>query len=72
MTLQHQPEIGSETHADAIQRLDTALDDQVRAEQANEAAEGTGGQLSAGVELAAANEQVAARTAWLSYVEHGR
>lgn len=40
--------------------------------QQEEVAGAGAAKLTAGVELAAANEQVAARKAWLDYVEHGR
>jgi hypothetical protein len=69
MTFPHHPPTGGEVHADAIQRLDSALDEQARVERENEDAQGTSGAMSTGVDLAAANEQVAARQAWLGYVE---
>lgn len=71
MTLTRSPRTGAEAHADAIERLDAALDDQLRLGHDEDDAQGTDRQLGAGVELSAANERVAAREAWLSYVEHG-
>jgi hypothetical protein len=51
--------------------LDAALGEQSRRSQHNDSAQGTSGELSAGVQLAAADEQVAAREAWVKYIEHG-
>jgi hypothetical protein len=39
--------------------------------QDNDDAQGSAQELSAGVELSAANERVSAREAWLSYIERG-
>jgi hypothetical protein len=71
MTLPHSPRTGGEAHADAIQRHDAALDDQERLRQGDADAQGSEQELSAGVELSAANERVATSEAWLSYVERG-
>jgi hypothetical protein len=71
MTLPHSPRTGGEAHADAIQRLDAALDDQKHLRQEDDEAQGSERELSAGVELSAANERVAASEAWLSYLERG-
>jgi hypothetical protein len=58
-------------HALAIRRLDSAVDDDERMSKQYAAARGTSGERGALVELAAANEQLAAREAWVKYVEHG-
>ena len=71
MTIPHSLRSGGEAHADAIQRHDAALDDQERLRQDDEDAQGSEQELSAGVELSAANERVAASKAWLSFVERG-
>jgi hypothetical protein len=71
MTLPHEPRTDDEVHADAIERLDAALDEQTRATERSQSVEGTQGDLHAEVETAAAKEQVAARRAWLDYVEQG-
>ena len=65
------PQERSEVHADAIERLDTALDEQARATERTQSSEGTQGDLHAEVDAAAAREEVAARRAWLDYVERG-
>jgi hypothetical protein len=53
--------VGSEGHKDAIRRLDAAKEDRQRR---GELDHGAGG-------LAAADEQVAAREAWVKWVERG-
>lgn len=71
MTLPHNPQTDGKAHDEASQRLEAALDAQERVSEESDGARGGTGELSANVELAAANEQVAAREAWLKYVEHG-
>jgi hypothetical protein len=61
-----------DAHAAAVGKLDAALDKQTRMGQQEEVAAAGAAKLNAGVELASANEQVAARKAWLGYVEHGQ
>jgi hypothetical protein len=56
--LSHKSIRDGEAHALAIRRLDAAVDDHERAS-------------SQTVALAAANEQLAAREAWVKYIEHG-
>ena len=58
-------------HARAIERLEVAVDDRERSSKERDAAHGRPDQRTAAVALAAANEQVAAREAWVKYVEHG-
>jgi hypothetical protein len=61
----------SETHASAAGRLSAASDQrQKRSEQYDEAV-GSASQLTAFVELQAADEQVSARRKWLDWVEEG-
>ena len=71
MTLPHQSRTGDEVHADAVERLGAALDEEARATERTQTAEGTRDDLHAEVEAAAAKEQVTARRAWLDYVERG-
>ena len=71
MTIPHRPRTGGETHADAIERVVAARDDQERVRHDNEDVEGSEQELRAGVELSAANERVAASEAWLRYIERG-
>jgi hypothetical protein len=71
MSLPPSPRNGGEAHADAVERLDAARDDQHRMRQADDAAKGCERELVADVELSAANEQVAASEAWLHYIERG-
>ena len=58
-------------HARAIERLDQAVDDRERSSEESKAAQGGPDDRTAAVALAAANEQVAAREAWVKYIEHG-
>jgi hypothetical protein len=71
MPLPHTPVRGGEVHARAIARLDVAVADRERSREESDAAQGGPDERTAAVALAAANEQVAAREAWLKYVEHG-
>jgi hypothetical protein len=59
----------SHAHDDATQRLTAALAEQDRSTRRFEAAAGTPAQLSAGVELYAADAHVTARDAWLRWVD---
>ena len=71
LTLPRSTRTGGDVHADAIQRLEDARDDQARVRQAEGEAQGSARELSAGVELSAVNERVAASEAWLSYTQRG-
>jgi len=71
MTLPHRPVRGGDVHARAIERLDVAVDDLERASEESAADPGRPAERTATVALAAANEQVAAREAWVKYIEHG-
>jgi hypothetical protein len=71
MTMPRRPITGGETHTQAIERLDVAVADQAHRSQDNDASHGTSRELTAAFDLAAANEQVAAREAWVKYIEHG-
>ena len=71
MTLPHRPVRGSDVHARAIARLDAAVEDRERSSEESDAAQGGPDERTAAVALAAANEQMTAREAWVKYVEHG-
>ncbi len=62
---------GSEGHRDAIRRLDAAKEDQRRRSEVHQAAHGIDRVREAADGLAAADEQVAAREAWVKWVERG-
>jgi hypothetical protein len=71
MTLPRRPVSGGDVHARAIERLDLAVDDRERSSEESNAAHGGPDERTAAVVLAAANEQVAAREAWVKYIEQG-
>ena len=71
MTLPRRPVRGSDVHTQATERLDTAVHQRERSSEASNAAHGQSDRRTAAVALAAANEQVAAREAWVKYIEHG-
>jgi hypothetical protein len=71
MTLPRRPVRGGDVHARAIERLNMAVDDRERSSEESDAAQGGPDERTAAVALAAANEQVAAREAWVKYIEHG-
>jgi len=70
-TLPRRPVSGSDVHARAIERLHVAVDARERASAQRDAAQGGPDERTAAVALAAANERVAAREAWVKYIEHG-
>jgi hypothetical protein len=70
MTLPHMPR-GAEVHARAIGRLEVAVDHRERSSKESDAAVGGPDERAAVLALAAANERVAAREAWVKYVERG-
>ena len=72
MTLPHRPAADGDVHARAIERLDAAVADLDHSSEESDAAEGRFDKRTAAVAMAAANEQVAAREAWVKYIEHGR
>ena len=71
MTLPRRPVRGGDVHARAIERLDVAVDDLEHASEESAAAQGRFEKRTVAVALAAANEQVAAREAWVKYIEQG-
>ena len=62
---------GSEGHQDALRRLDAAHADRHHKRELQHAARGTADERDAAVALAAADERLAAREAWVSWVERG-
>jgi hypothetical protein len=71
MTLRRRPTKGGDVHARAIERLHVAVEDLQRLSDEREAVQGRCDERTAAVELAAANERLAAREAWVKYIEHG-
>jgi hypothetical protein len=61
--------IPSVEHDRAVERLDSAVTERTRRTDDYVAAAGTDGELSASVALYAATEDVAARDAWLKWVD---
>lgn len=65
------PRAGGGAHIDAVERLDNALNEQARVTGQTSSAESGPGDPRSEVEAAAASERVAARKAWLDYIERG-
>jgi hypothetical protein len=61
-----------ETHTDASARLTAALAERQRRRQQYQDADGDPARLAAAADLAAADEQVAAREAWVCYIEQSQ
>lgn len=59
----------SESHAGAVQRVEAAREERDRLSQQYDAATGSTSELPAFTELKAAEDQFAAREAWLKWVE---
>jgi hypothetical protein len=57
--------------ASATARLDAALENEGRAEARQNGASGTSDELSAAADLYEAREQVAAREAWVKWLDRG-
>jgi len=62
---------GTEAHRSALSRLDAAETHQRVSTEAHDASLDTSSEPVAANDLSAANEQVAARKAWVSWVERG-
>ena len=71
MRFPEHPREGSEAHRSALQRLETAHTEQRHRSEVHDAAQGSPSEPSAASELAGANEQVAAREAWVKWIERG-
>jgi len=62
-------EAANHVHDSAVHRLEEALEEQDRLEVRFDAAVGTSSEFGAYVRLQSSGEQVAARQAWLNWVE---
>jgi hypothetical protein len=71
MTLPRRPVRGGDVHVRAIERLNAAFDARHHLSDERDAAQEGPDERAAAVAFAAANEQVAAREAWLKYIEQG-
>ena len=71
MRFPEQAREGSEAHAQALRRRDRARDHQRVMDEALAASTGRANQRAATTRLAEASEQVAAREAWVSWIERG-
>jgi hypothetical protein len=69
MTLPRRPVRGGDVHVRAIERLELAAGDLEHSKEEGDAAHGQPEKRAAAVALAAANEQVAVREAWVKYIE---
>ncbi|MDX6667372.1 MAG: hypothetical protein QOK04_752 [Solirubrobacteraceae bacterium] len=69
--LSRKPVRDGEAHVQALRRLDAAVDDRQRVSHQSDAVRGTTDERGAVAALAAANEQLAAREAWVKYIERG-
>jgi hypothetical protein len=65
------PSRGGAEHADAVERLGDAQDEQGRLRDAADDARGTPGEEVADARLSEAGERFAAREAWLVWLERG-
>jgi hypothetical protein len=70
MSLTRSPR-GGEVHASAVERLEAAQRERSRLRVAVDDARGTVGEPDASARLGEAAERVAAREAWLGWVERG-
>ncbi len=71
MRFPESPREGTEAHTSALRRLDAARVEQRDRSEAHEAARDSAGEPAAADELSEANEQVAAREAWVGWIERG-
>ena len=71
MEFSEDPREGTEAHSDAMRRLDDARTEQTEMSDALDESKETSGEPDAAADLSAAKEKVAAREAWLAWVERG-
>ncbi len=69
MTPRHGIDERSDEQGKATDRLNTALDEEARLTGRYDAAVGTGSEMSAYAQLRGAGEQVAAREAWVKWLD---
>ena len=62
---------GTRAHASAVRRRDAARSEQLRRSEVRARAHGIRDERSATSDLAAANQELAAREAWVRWVERG-
>jgi hypothetical protein len=71
MTFLEASRVGTDAQTSALGRLDAARAEQRNRIEARDAARGTPREHATADDLAGANEQVAAREAWVRWVERG-
>jgi hypothetical protein len=71
MTVLETSRVGTDAHTSALGRLDAAGAEQRNRIEARDPARGTPREHATADDLAGANEQVAAREAWVRWVERG-
>jgi len=71
MRFPESPREGTEAHGSALRRMETARDERNRSREAYDSAQDEPDKRAAADDLAEANEQLAAREAWVSWVERG-
>jgi hypothetical protein len=71
MKFPENPREGSQAHEDALQRLDAARGEQRERSDAHDAAQDTADEPAAASELARAKDELAAREAWVKWIERG-
>ncbi len=71
MRFPEQPREGSEAHSDAVRRLDAARTEQRDRSDALDESKETRSEDQAAADLSEAKEKVAAREAWVSWIERG-
>ena len=71
MRFPEQAREGSEAHVDALRRLDDARDHKRDMHRAHEASKDGSAEPAAAAELSAASDVIAAREAWVAWIERG-
>jgi hypothetical protein len=71
MTLPCPPVTDSDVHTHATERLAAAIADRKHASRDSESSQGGPDERTCAVALAQANDNLAARHAWVHYIEHG-
>ena len=65
------PREGTEAHESALRRLDAARTDQRQKSETHDATQDAASEREAAGDLAEANEELAAREAWVKWIERG-
>jgi hypothetical protein len=71
MRFPEQPREGSEAHSDALRRLDDARENERSKRDTLDTSRETAGEDRASADVSTAKERVAAREAWVSWIERG-